>query len=597
MSVSTKPGMGAIPISNKGVTFRVWAPFASHVTVAGTFNGWSENKHPLYSEQNGYWSVDLNAAKIGDHYQFVITNKNNQNVYWRNDPYAREMTHSAGDSVIVSRDFDWGDESGYHTPSWNEMVIYEMHLGTFNDTPGGTPGNLKAAIKKLKYLKDMGINTIKIMPLTEFAGDFSWGYNPAHIFAVESIYGGPKAFKGFVKKAHKYGIAVILDVVYNHLGPSDLDLWRFDGWGSKGGIYFYNDHRSKTPWGDTRPDYGRQEICQFLRDNAIMWLDEFHIDGLRWDSTVNIRTCNNGGGGEIADGWSFMQMVNREINQKFSWKLSIAEDLQNNEWITKDTDQGGAGFDSQWDSNFVHPVREAIITPDDHHRNMYAIRDAIYARYNNDAFERVIYTDSHDEVANGKQRTPEEIWPGNAGSWFSRKRSTLGAVLAFTCPGIPMIFQGQEFLEDQWFHDQDPIDWSKLETFRGVNNMYRDLMHLRRNLGHKTAGLKGQHVHVHHVNNSDKVIAFHRWENGGSGDDVIIIINMADRSYDSYTIGFPREGKWNVRFNSDWNGYCDDFGNYLGYDTVAYKNVKDGMAYSANVGIGPYSALIISQNE
>ncbi len=596
MGFSTKVGMGAIPHSDTGVTFRVWAPFASHVTLAGTFNEWSETKHPLYSEENGYWSADVDVAKIGDHYQFVITNRNNQNVYWKNDPYAREMTHSAGDSVIVTRDFDWGDESGYHTPSWNEMVIYEMHLGTFNDKPGGSPGNLNTATERLQYLKDMGINAIKIMPLTEFAGDFSWGYNPAHIFAVESVYGGPKAFKEFVKEAHNHEIAVIMDVVYNHLGPFDLDLWRFDGWGSKGGIYFYNDYRSKTPWGDTRPDYGRQEIRQFLRDNAIMWLEEFHVDGLRWDSTVNIRTCNNGGGCEIPDGWSFMQMVNHEINQKFSWKISIAEDLQNNEWITKGTEHGGAGFDAQWDSNFVHPVRESIITPDDHHRNMYAVRDAIYARYNGDAFERVIYTDSHDEVANGKRRTPEEIWPGNAGSWFSRKRSTLGAVLAFTSPGIPMIFQGQEFLEDQWFHDQDPIDWSKLDKFRGIHDMYRDLMHLRRNWGNKTAGLRGQHVHVHHINNSDKVIAFHRWENGGPGDDVIVIINMSVRSYDSYTIGFPHDGKWNVRFNSDWNGYSDDFGNYLGYDSVAYRNEKDGMAYSANIGIGPYSALIISQN-
>lgn len=596
MRFSTKAGMGAIPYSDTGVTFRVWAPFVSHATVAGTFNEWSETKHPLYSEGTGYWSADVDIANIGDHYQFVITNKNNQNIFWKNDPYAKEMTHSAGVSVIVTRDFDWGDESGYHTPGWNEMIIYEMHLGTFNDKLGGAPGNLATATERLQYLKDMGINTIKVMPLTEFAGDFSWGYNPAHIFAVESIYGGPKAFKQFVKEAHSHGIAVIMDVVYNHLGPSDLDLWRFDGWGSQGGIYFYNDYRSKTPWGDTRPDYGRQEVRQFLRDNAIMWLEEFHIDGLRWDSTVNIRTCNNGGGCEIPDGWSFMQMVNHEINQKFPWKLTIAEDLQNNEWITKDTEHGGAGFDAQWDSNFVHPVREAIITPDDQHRNMYAIRDAIYARYNSNAFERVIYTDSHDEVANGKQRTPEEIWPGNAASWFSRKRSTLGAVLTFTSPGIPMIFQGQEFLEDQWFHDQDPIDWSKLDKFRGIHDMYRDLIHLRRNWGNNTTGLRGQHVHVHHINNADKVIAFHRWENGGPGDDVIVIINMSDRSYDSYTFGFPREGKWNVRFNSDWNGYSDDFGNYLGYDTVSYRNGKDGMAYSGNVGIGPYSALILSQN-
>jgi 1,4-alpha-glucan branching enzyme len=596
MGVSTKPGMGAIPYSDAGTTFRVWAPFASDVAVAGTFNEWSETAHPLYSEGNGYWSADVNAAKIGDAYQFVITNKDTKNIYWKNDPYAREMTHSAGDSVIVTRDFDWGDESGYRTPNWNEMVIYEMHLGTFNDEPGSIPGNLETAIKRLGYLRELGVNAVKIMPLAEFAGDYSWGYNPSQIFAVESIYGGPKAFKTFIKEAHRQGIAVIMDVVYNHLGPSDLHLWKFDGWGSKGGIYFYNDNRAKTPWGATRPDYGRREVRQFLRDNALMWLEDFHVDGLRWDSTVNIRTCSNGGGCEIPDGWSLMRMINHEINEKYPWKISIAEDLQNNAWITKDTQASGAGFDAQWDANFVHPVREAITGSGDSGRNMYAVRDAIYARYNGDAFERVIYTESHDEVANGKSRIPEEIWPGNAGSWFSRKRSTLGAVLAFVSPGIPMIFQGQEILENEWFHDTDPIDWSKLETFKGIHDMYRDLMRLRRNWNNQTAGLRGQHVNVFHINNADKVIAFHRWEHGGHGDDVVVVLNMSNRAYDSYTIGFPHEGQWNVRFNSNWNGYSEDFGNHPGYDTVSYRGEKDGMTCSGNIGIGPYSALILSQN-
>jgi 1,4-alpha-glucan branching enzyme len=596
MGVSTKPGMGAIPYSDAGTTFRVWAPFASDVAVAGTFNEWSETAHPLYSEGNGYWSADVDAAKIGDAYQFVITNKDTKNVYWKNDPYAREMTHSAGDSVIVTREFDWGDESGYRTPNWNEMVIYEMHLGTFNDEPGSTPGNLGTAINRLEYLKGLGVNAVKIMPLAEFAGDYSWGYNPSQIFAVESIYGGPKALKAFIKEAHRQGIAVIMDIVYNHLGPSDLHLWKFDGWGSKGGIYFYNDNRAKTPWGATRPDYGRREVRQFLRDNAMMWLEDFHVDGLRWDSTVNIRTCSNGGGCEIPDGWSLMQMINHEINEKYPWKISIAEDLQNNARMTQDTHESGAGFDAQWDANFVHPVREAIIGSDDSHRSMYAVRDAIYARYNGDAFERVIYTESHDEVANGKSRIPEEVWPGNAGSWFSRKRSTLGAVLAFASPGIPMIFQGQEILEDQWFHDTDPIDWSKLKTFKGIHDMYRDLMRLRRNWHNQTAGLRGQHVNVFHINNTDKLIAFHRWEHGGHGDDVVVVLNMSNRSYDSYTIGFPHEGRWNVRFNSDWNGYSEDFGNHAGYDTVGFSGGRDGMPCSGNIGIGPYSALILSQN-
>ena len=595
-STSSHPGMGAIPFDG-GTSFRVWAPFASRVSVTGTFNNWSDNDRPLASEDNGYWSADIPSAKIGDQYKYVIVNRDTGNTYRKNDPYAKEVTNSVGNSVIRSpEEFDWSNDN-YRTPTWNEMAIYEMHVGTFNDLPGGAPGNFNGVIERLNYLQDLGINVIKVMPPTEFAADFSWGYNPANIFAIESVYGGPEGFKEFVKACHNRGIAIVFDVVYNHLGPSDLDLWQFDGWNEngKGGIYFFNDWRSKTPWGDTRPDYGRPEVRQYIRDNALMWLNECHVDGLRWDSTVNIRTQNNGGGGEIPEGWSLMQWINNEIDTFSPWKISIAEDLQSNEWITKDTGAGGAGFDAQWDASFVHPVRDTIIPPSDRERNMYAIRDALYHRFNGDAFERVIYSESHDEVANGRSRVPEEIWPGNAGSWFSRKRSTLGAALVFTAPGIPMIFQGQEILEDQWFHDQDPIDWYKLVTYRGIHDMYRDLIRLRRNWYNNTRGLRGQHVNVYHVNNNDKVIAFHRWENGGPGDDVVVVLNMADRSYSSYNIGFPREGFWQVRFNSDWDGYSPDFGNHPGYSTTASWGAADGMPFNGNVGIGPYSALILSQ--
>ena len=153
-------------------------------------------------------------------------------------------------------------------------------------------GTFDSARRRLRYLEHLGVSAVQVMPPFEFAGDISWGYNPAHLFAIESAYGGPDAFKAFVREAHARGIAVIVDVVYNHLGPSDLDLWRFDGWaeGDGGGIYFYNDIRGVTPWGATRPDYGRGEVRTFLRDSAMTWLEEFRCDGLRFDSTVHIRT-------------------------------------------------------------------------------------------------------------------------------------------------------------------------------------------------------------------------------------------------------------------------------------------------------------------
>ncbi|MBN1875167.1 MAG: alpha amylase C-terminal domain-containing protein [Anaerolineae bacterium] len=589
--------MGAIPYPG-GVTFRVWAPYAEAIYVAGTFNAWSATANPLISENNGYWSVDVPGARArNDHYKYVIIN--GTQTLWRIDPYAHDVTHATGNTIIHDPQFDWND-AGYRTPPWHEMVIYEMHIGTFNDTPGGVPGNLNGVIAKLPYLKDLGINAVQVMPPMEFAGGFSWGYNPAHIFAIESDYGGSDAFKTFIQTAHAYGIAVIFDVVYNHLGPSDLDLWQFDGWNenNKGGIYFYNDWRSTTPWGDTRPDYGRPEVRQYFRDNALNWLEAYHVDGLRWDATAYIRNVHGSDDAahDIPEGWQLMQWINDEIDVRQPWKISIAEDLRGNSWLTKATHNGGAGFDAQWDAHFVHPIRQALTARYDSARDMVAVRDALTFRYNADAFQRIIYTESHDEVANGNARVPYEITPNMPGGWRAKKLSTVGAALVFTAPGIPMIFQGQEFLEDEWFHDQDPIDWNKQTLYGGILNLYRDLIRLRQNYDDTTRGLRGQHIHVHHLNNDDKLIAFHRWDQGGPRDCVIVVVNFANRSYNSYTLGFPREGMWRVRFNSDWRGYDTTFDNQVSYDTIAYPGAQDAMPCHGNVSIGPYSVIILSQD-
>jgi 1,4-alpha-glucan branching enzyme len=291
-----------------------------------------------------------------------------------------------------------------------------------------------------------------------------------------------------------------------------------------------------------------------------------------------------------------MQTITADTEARQPWKIHIAEDLRDNDWITRPTTDGGAGFDSQWDGAFVHPVRRTLIAGDDRDRSMPALRDAITHRYGAHALHRVIYTESHDEVANGHARLPEEIWPGHADDWYARKRSTLGAVLVFTAPGIPMIFQGQELLEDRWFRDDDPIDWTREQTFAGIVALYRDLIHLRRDRAGVTAGLRGQHVNVHHVNDANKVIAFHRWRDGGAGDDVIVIVNCGDHAYDTYRVGMPRAGEWRLRFNSDWSGYSPDFGAQASFDTATDDAPRDGMPWSASVGLGRYSALILSQD-
>lgn len=590
--------LGAVPHEG-GVTFRVWAPNADHVSVVGVFNDWEAEADPMAKEGGGIWRADLSHASVGDEYRYVLARGGE--TLSRIDPYARQVTSSAGNGVVHDPAFDWEGDA-FEMPPWNELVVYELHLGTFGRELDEAPSTFEGAAAKLEHLQRLGANAIQIMPVGEFAGDFSWGYNPAHIFAVESAYGGPAELKRFIKRAHGAGLAVLLDVVYNHLGPSDLSLWQFDAWSEneRGGIYFYNDWRSETPWGATRPDYGRPEVRRFIRDNALMWLQDYHVDGLRWDGTLYIRTVHgrqDDPADQVPDGWRLMQEVNQATRSRFPGHITIAEDLQGNEWLTKEVGAGGAGFGAQWDASFAHALRRTVVEPDDAKRRMGDIRDAVLTAYNGDPFQRVIYSESHDEVASGKARVPQEISPEDADNWFAQKRSTLAAAMVFTSPGVPMLFQGQEFLQGLWFRDDVPLDWDQREEFRGIVLLYRDLVHLRLNRAGTTRGLCGRGARVHHINEEAKVLAIHRWDEGGAADHVVVVANFADRSHRGYAVGFPREGEWTVRFNGDWKGYSDDFGSFHVPGVKAERGERDGCPCQGSVALPPYSAVILSQAE
>lgn len=592
-------GMGAI-LHDKGVFFRVWAPHAKKVFVMGDFNNWRSNELELAHEENGYYAGNVEKAKKRSEYKFVIITQDDGELP-KNDPYAKEMTNSNGNSIVYdNNNFNWDDDESFML-CWNEAVIYELHLGTFNVKEEGKPGDFYSLIEKIPYLKELGINVIEIMPPYEFPGGFSWGYNPSYPFAIETEYGGPDALKELVKEAHKNGIAIILDAVYNHFGPSDLDLWQFDGWSEndKGGIYFYNDWRSNTPWGDTRPDYGKEAVRNYIKDNTRMWLEDFHIDGLRLDMIPYIRNVNadENPDGKLEEGLTMLREINQEITEKYPFKLTVAEDLHQLNWVTDRVGNGeGLGFGSQWDAAFVHPVRNLLTAQNDEERDMNVAAAALTHQYSGDCFKRVIYTESHDEVANGSARVAEEIASDDVNNWYSKKRASLGMAMVLTAPGIPMLFQGQELLEDKWFSDTDPIDWSRLKELKGYHNLHKDLISLRRNLSGVTAGLMGQHIQIIRTDNEQKIIAYQRWNEGGVKDTTVVILNFSGNDKAVYRIGFPSAGHWKVRFNSDWIGYNEEFDNYQSYDVEAFADACDGFEHSAEISIAPYTALILSQD-
>src|SRR5579859_1985527 len=609
---SPRPGMGAIPYDG-GVTFRVWAKFASSVSVVGDFNAWNPATNPMAQDGNsGYWSVDVPGASAGQPYKYYIPSNPNP---CRVDPYASSVLQEADGTmkaVVASKDIAYAD-SGFRTPNWNEAVIYELHIPTFSTQADGSRGTFQSALAKLPDLADLGVNAIEILPLGEFAGVTSTGYNTGYIFAVEDTYGGPDQFRDFVNQAHALGLAVILDVVYNHLG--DTDLWQFDGWNpgdihcpydqyfTNGGIYFYGDYRAHTDFGHSRFDMGRSEVSQYIFDNAKRWLEDRFLDGLRFDSVVNVRAVQVGGTirAEIPDGKALLRRINQELQSIQPWKLTIAEDLQSDSDITASLDNpDGYGFGAQWSDAFYWSVRNAATAADDASRNISGLASSIAALSGASAFKNVIYSENHDRDDPGQSggRMTRLISNDQPEGWFAKKRSTLAAAVILTSPGIPMLFEGQEFLESAPFPNYGsypaPINWALRSQYSGIRNLYRDLIHLRRNWSNNTRGLRASNIHVLPVF-SDNMLVYHRWDQGGTGDDVIVVCNFANQGYTSYAIGFPHGGMWRVRFNSDAGAYDGFFGNWNSFDTSADGPPLNEMPCSGNIGVAAYTCLILSQ--
>ena len=331
-----------------------------------------------------------------------------------------------------------------------------------------------------------------------------------------------------------------------------------------------------------------------------MWLEDYRCDGLRWDATSYIRYVDGGLGyerEEILEAKQMIQNINAEIQSKYPEKLLIAEDLKADFKVTTDQGYDGLNFDTQWDSEFVHPIKEVLVNPDDASRNLQQVVNALSFKYNHDAFERVVYTESHDEVANGKSRIPQEIESDDPAGQFAKKRSVLGAALVFTAPGIPMIFQGQEFLEDGYFEDSKALDWDKFSEFKGITKLYRDLIHLRAlKEGDEFKGLQGQHIDFLHFHQDNKVLAYSRSHTDFRDFPVLVILNFSNTQFDNYDIGVPVSGTWNTVFNSSWEGYDDD--DFSTVHTELYSSEDepyDNQNHKLTFSIAGYGALILTR--
>jgi 1,4-alpha-glucan branching enzyme len=613
--------MGNI-LHDQGCTFRIWAIFAKSLSVKiWAADGTTKLFVMAHDTADGYgtdvWSVFVPAVTDSQHYRYIVGLPNGSSVE-RVDPFARlvvfpNFTEASRDdsdarSMVTSRNLRFG--APFNAPGWNELVIYQLHVGTFYDQNHPGVSKIKELISQIPYLKDLGVNAVQFLPYSEFSAKLSLGYDPVQPYAMERDYGTPQEIADLNQALHDAGMRVLVDVVFNHLDvssggpPFPYSLFQFDGWGGNPcGIFFYGGEQMNTPFGGPRPDYGRDALRRYLRDNVRMFLEEYQADGVRFDSTKCIRLrqgpcgtfcCGSDIGDGRNFGWELMQEITGWVAANQPWKLTIAEDLDGNAAITGPSSNGGAAFDAQWDTDLQGSLINALKQPNDASVDVSSVARAMQFPSEGDPFKRVNYLESHDQA--NIRRVPDIISPGDAEGWFARKKSILGFAVTLTTPGIPMFFQGAELLDFRRWNPSDNstnMDFSRKKLFPKLFQFYADMNRLRRG----TPGLCGSGLNVFQANPSTKVLAYQRWKQGAGVDDIVVVANFSGTPYNSYTIGFPYPGSWHVLLNTDSNDYSDksDFGIVNSFDTTAGNASWDGLPCSGNIGIGPYSLIVLSR--
>ncbi len=578
--------MGATLIAD-GATFRTWAPNARAVYVIGEFNTWARtNASLLTRDASGHWRGFIPGVQDRHHYLFYVVGEGSEGP--KRDPYARELEIPfPGQCVVRTTDFPWHD-SRFVTPPFHEFVIYQLHVGTFF-TPNlpHKGGTFLDVARKLPYLAELGVTALQLLPIQEFQTSFSLGYNgtdyfsPEMDFAVadaalrlyltemnklldakgarryraEDLRGEMNQLKALVDLAHLHGLAVLLDVVYNHAGGDfgDESLYFFDrqlqAGGNNNSLYFTD----KGHAGGLVFDYAKPEVRDFLIQNAKYFLDEYRVDGFRYDQ---VSVIDHDG---APHGWRFCQDLTSTLHVHRPAALHHAEYWNVNPHVVKTVPEG-AGFDMTLTDGLRITLRNVVgnaSAPDDRPLDMTSLAQGLWPEGFSEQWRFVQGPENHDIVYRDREpRLARLADPANPRSWYGRSRARVATGLSLTSPGIPMLFMGQEFLEDkQWAddfvsHPELLLYWTGLE--QGDKQMAdhlrftRELLACRRN----APGLMGQGFRVVHAHDQNRVLAFHRWVEG-QGHDVMVIAHLAPFHRFGYRIGFPSGGDWRETFNSD----------------------------------------------
>nr|WP_232476189.1 1,4-alpha-glucan branching protein GlgB [Sphingomonas formosensis] len=595
--------MGAHPLQHEGAEgthFAVWAPNARRVSVVGPFNGWDGRLHVMRHRRDaGIWEIFLPGVEPGQPYKFEIVGASGRLLPLKADPFAfhAELRPATASVVAPPLAHEWGDAA--HRAFWagadarrQPISIYEVHAGSWRRGAGDGFLTWDALGETLiPYVADLGFTHIELLPISEHPYDPSWGYQTTGLYAPSARFGDGEGFARFVDGCHRAGIGVILDWVPAHFPTDAFGLARFDGTA----LYEHEDPRKgfHPDWNTAIYNFGRREVSAFLVNNALYWMEKYHLDGLRVDAVASMLYLdysrrpgqwipNDEGGRENWEAVRFLQRTNREVYAAHAGAMMIAEESTSWPGVTHPVHAGGLGFGFKWNMGFMHDTLA------------YLARDPVHRRHHHDeitfgliyAFaENFVLPLSHDEVVHGKSAL---IGKMAGDDW--QKFATLRAYYTFmwAYPGKKLLFMGQEFAQRREWSESRALDWELLEAppHAGVQNIVRDL-----NLAYRA--LPALHARDCEPEGfewlvvDDKANSIFAWiRRAPDAAPVVMIANFTPQVHHGYDLTLPAGGRWREIVNSDALDYG---GSGVGNQGVVIAG-EDG---AASVTVPPLAAILL----
>ncbi|WP_417310067.1 1,4-alpha-glucan branching protein GlgB [Devosia sp.] len=590
----------------EGTHFAVWAPNAQRVSVVGPFNDWDGRRHQMRVRiNNGIWEVFIPGVRPGTIYKYEIVDQNGTLRPLKADPFAQqsEMRPMTASVVADPTPFAWTDDAYMARRAeqdWRRkpVSIYEVHLGSWRKRADGSFMSYEQLAEQLiPYATDLGYTHIELLPISEHPFDPSWGYQPTGLYAPTARFGDPHDFARFVDAAHAAGLGVILDWVPAHFPTDEHGLARFDGTA----LYEHLDPRKgyHPDWNTAIYNFGRREVVSFLVNNALFWLDKFHIDGLRVDAVASMLYLdysrqpgewvpNQFGGNHNLEAVDFLKRVNTEAYRLHPGVMMIAEESTSWNGVSAPADAGGLGFGFKWNMGFMNDTLR------------YMSRAPIYRRYHHNdmtfaalyAFsENFILPLSHDEVVHGKGSLLDKM-SGDDWQQFAGLRAYYGFMWGW--PGKKLLFMGQEFGQREEWNDAKGLDWYLLEApahegirrlVADLNAVYRELpaLHARDNEPEGFEWLVGN-------DQANSVFAFTRKAPGEA--PVVVICNMTPEPRVDYRVPMPLAGNWVERLNTDAGWYGGTNKGNQGR-VIARSSEVEGLGAYADVYLPPMSTLYL----